>query len=315
MTKRSAVALCALLALPSYAQVPQAVALLNQGRYEEAKKLVAPLGNDPEALDTLARIAMSQGDSKTASDLLEKAIRLKPNVALYHYHRAEALGDQAMKASIFAQASLAGQVHDEFEKAAQLDPNLTNARFGLIDFYTMAPGFMGGSEEKALAQAAEIKKHDAYQGHRAYSRVYQRMKKLDLARKEYEDFVREQPQSAPAHNIYGAFLAGVDKNYKAAFEQIDTAIKLDPAYMPAYFRLGAVAGTSGAQLARGEEALRKYLGYQPKENEPSLGDAHYWLGMVLEKEGKKAEAKQSYLNALRFAPASKQVSEALKRVS
>jgi Tfp pilus assembly protein PilF len=314
MIRRLAVALCALLALSSYAQVQQGVALMQQARYEDAKKILAPMANDPDALDTLARIAMAQGDSERAADLLTKAIKLR-SAATYHYHLGQALGDQAMKASMFGKASLAGKVRDEFEKASQLDPNLMEARFGLIDFYMIAPAMMGGSEEKALAQAAEIKKRDAYQGHRAYARIYQRQKKNDLARREYQDLVREQPHSAAAHNVYGAFLAGIDKNYKSGFEEIDTAIKLDPSYMPAYFRLGAVAAASGAQLARGEEALRKYLTHQPKENEPSLADAHYWLGMVYEKEGKKGEAKQSYLNAQRFSPASKTVAEAVKRVS
>jgi Tfp pilus assembly protein PilF len=314
MIKRFTIAVCALLALPLFAQVPQAVALMQQARYDEAKKLLAPMANDPDALDTLARIAMAQGDSERAEELLTKAIKLK-NAAAYHYHLGQALGDQAMKASMFGKAALAGKVRDEFEKASQLDPNLIEARFGLIDFYMLAPAMLGGSDEKALAQAAEIKKRDAYQGHRAYSRIYQRQKKNDLARREYQDLLREQPQSAAAHNVYGAFLANVDKNYKSAFEEIDTAVRLDPAYMPAYFRLGAVAAASGAQLARGEEALRKYLTHQPKESEPSLADAHYWLGMVYEKQGKKTEAKQSYLTAQRFSPASKTVAEALKRVS
>jgi hypothetical protein len=72
-------------------------------------------------------------------------------------------------------------VREEFETAIKLDPSLTDARFGLIDFYVMAPGFMGGSEGRAMAQAAEIKKRDALQGHRAYARVYSRTKRLDLA--------------------------------------------------------------------------------------------------------------------------------------
>lgn len=315
MHKRFAVAVMALFALPLYAQVPQAVALMGQGRYEEAKKLLTPLANDPEALDTLARIAMAQDNADEAEKLLEKAIRLRPNSAMYHFHLGEAYGNEALKASLFGKATLAGKVHDEFEKAVQLDPNMIEPRFGLIDFYTMAPSFMGGDKDKAAVQAAEIKKRDLYQGHRAYARIYQREKKTDLARKEYQDLVREQPQSARAHNALASFYAGVDKNFKAAFDELDTALKVEPSYMPTWYRLGAIAGTSGAQLQRGEEALRKYLTYQPKENEPGLGDAHYFLGVVLEKLGRKPEAKQAFLTALRFNPASKQIAEALKRVS
>lgn len=315
MQKRFVFAISALLALPLGAQVPQAVALMNQARYDEAKKLLAPMTTDAAALDALGRIAMAQDDADRAAELLQKAVALRPNVALYHYHLGEAYGNQALKAGLFGKASLAGKVRDEFAKAAELDPNFIDARLGLIDFYTMAPSMMGGSETKALAEAAEIKKRDAFQGHRAYARVYVREKKPDLARKEYQDFVREQPQSARAHYLFGAFVTANDKNYKLGFEELETAIRLDPAFMLSWFRLGTTAALSGAQLPRGEEALRKYLAYQPKENEPSLGDANYYLGLIYEKQGKKAEAKQAFAAALRYAPASKTISEALKRVS
>ena len=59
----------------------------------------------------------------------------------------------------------------------------------------------------------------------------------------------------------------------------------------------------------------KYLAYTPKENEPALANAHYVLGAIYEKEGKKAEAKQAYQAALKLNPTLKQASEALKRLS
>jgi TolA-binding protein len=68
-------------------------------------------------------------------------------------------------------------------------------------------------------------------------------------------------------------------------------------------------------FAHGEELLRKYLAYTPKENEPSLARAHYWLGQIFEKQGRKAEAKASFTTSLKLNPAQKDVAEALKRVS
>ena len=277
--------------------------------------LLGQPASDPDALDALGQKALAANDAEKAAEYFEKAVQLRPNSAVYHLHLGQAYGDQAQKASIFGQASLAGKTKDEFLKAVELDPNLLEARSGLIDYYTIAPALMGGSQEKALQQAAEIKKRDALLGHRAYVRIYNRQKKPDLARKEWLDFVREQPQSAAAHSLLGSFLGVTDKKPKEGFEEIDIALKLDPNYMPAYYRLGAVAATSGAQLPRGEEALRKYLTYKPTENEPNLASAHYMLGMIYEKQGKKADAKASYANALKLAPQSKEISEALKRVS
>lgn len=306
---------CAIVALPAYAQLQQGVALYEQKRYEEAKKVLAPLSGDPEAVKTLGLIALRQNDAERASDLFEKAAELRPSSAEIHFHLGEAYGALAMRASIFKQASLATKVRNEFERAVELDPNLLDARFGLIDFYTMAPGIMGGSAEKAAQQATEIRKRDAYLGHRAFARVYSRQKKVDLARKEWLDFVKEQPQSARAHAALGSFLGMTDKKIREGFEEIDTALHLDPGFMPAWFRLGQLAGESGAQLPRGEEALRKYLAYQPKDNEPDLASAHYYLGMVYEKQGKKAAAKEAYAAAVRLNPSVPPFQEALKRVS
>jgi TolA-binding protein len=85
--------------------------------------------------------------------------------------------------------------------------------------------------------------------------------------------------------------------------------------MPAYFRIGQNAAQSESNYVRGEESARKYLGYKPADNEPSIAAAWFWLGMIQEKQGKKAEARQSYTNAQKLAPESKEYSEALKRVS
>jgi len=95
----------------------------------------------------------------------------------------------------------------------QLDPNLIPARFA------------------SLEQATEIRKRDAIDGHRAFARVYTGTKKLDLARKEYADMVREQPASARAHYWLGVFLMLTEKNYKQASDELKSAVKLDPSSM------------------------------------------------------------------------------------
>jgi tetratricopeptide (TPR) repeat protein len=261
------------------------------------------------------RAALIGGDIDTAVDVFEKAVAQSPNSAEAHYWLGSAYGTKAQRSGMFAAAMMAGKVKDQFEKAVVLDPKYIEARFGLMEFYAIAPGFMGGDVDKALAQAAEIKKLDALQGHRAYGIVYGAQKKPELAKKEYLDAVREQPSSAKAHTYLGQYLANADKNYKAAFDEFEAAIKLDAAYMSPWYWIGRTAGSSGANLPRGEEALKKYLAYTPKENEPPLANTHYWLGMIYEKQGRTGEAKQHYEAALKLNPALKQASEALKRVS
>jgi len=281
-------ALIALALLPALAQAP----LLDQGRS-----------------------ALRRGDAETAIALLEKAVTQAPRSAEAHYLLASAYGAKVMSSGMLAAARYGPKMKEAYENAVALDPRHVDARFGLVQFYAMAPGMMGGSTEKALDQARQIKAVDPILGHRAYSFVYSQQKKPELARKEYLDAVREAPTSPKAHSLFGQYLGNVEKDFKAAFEQFETALKLDPAYMPALYHLGRTAGQSGTNLPRGEEALKRYLAYTPEDGEPSLAAAHYHLGVVYEKAGKRAEARQSYGAALELNPSLKEAAAGLKRLS
>jgi Tfp pilus assembly protein PilF len=261
------------------------------------------------------RAALMRNDAETAANLLEKAVAQTPNSAEAHYLLGSAYGTQAEKASIFRAPGLAKKTKAEFERAVQLDPNHYEARMGLIQYYIVAPGFMGGDEKKAFEEANEIKRRDALMGHRAFAFIYGHQKKPELARKEFLDAIKEQPNSPKAHYYLGISLLQADKNYMGAAEEFEMAVKIDPSFMPAWFQIGHMAALSGASLQRGEEALQKYLAYTPKQEEPPLYRAHYWLGSVYEKQGKKAEARQSYSTSLRINPRQADVAEALKKIS
>lgn len=268
----------------------------------------------PEALYQAGKQALSRGEHAKAVELLEKAVAQRPNISAWHYQLGGAYGQLAQRANIFKQASLAKKAQNSLERAVELDGNNLDARFGLIDFYMIAPGIMGGSESKALAQAAEIRKRDSLGGHRAFSRIYQIQKKPDLARNEMIAAVREQPASAKAHYFYGLTLV-VEKSYKGAAEEFEKVLVLDPSYMAGWFRVGQVSVFSQSNYARGEEALRKYLTHTPGDEEPPLARAWFWLGMIYELQGKKVEARENYARSLKLTPGAKDVSEGMKRVT
>jgi tetratricopeptide (TPR) repeat protein len=271
--------------------------------------------NDPQALYKLGRDAMTRGEAEKAVEYLEKSAALKPNNADYHYQLAVAYSQAGMRAGMLGGMSMVKSMKVELEKAIQLDPNLIPARFALIEFHLNAPGIVGGSQASALEQAEAIRKRDAIDGHRAFARIRTAESKPDLVRKEYVDMVKEQPASARAHYYYALYFMLTEKNYKAASDELDSALKLDPAYMPAYFQIGHVAALSANSLPRGEESLKKYLAYHPKDDEPSAARAYYWLGGIYEKQGKKAEAKATYAASLKINPSQKDVEAAMKRVS
>jgi tetratricopeptide (TPR) repeat protein len=261
------------------------------------------------------RAAIGRGDSDAAIEILEKAVAQSPKSAEGHYYLGSAYGAKVQGSGMLAAAKYASRITEEFEKAVALDPRYVEPRFSLVLVYTNAPGVMGGSYDKAFEQAKAIKAIDPVVGHRAYASIYAQQKKLDLAEKEYLDAIREQPASPKAHAYFGQYHANVEKDYTAAFAELEAALKLDAGYMPAWYHLGRTASLANANLARGEEALKKYVAYSPKENEPTLANAHYLLGDIYEKQGRKAEAKQAYEAALKLNPTLAKASDGLKRVS
>ena len=261
------------------------------------------------------RAANSRGDTAAAVGILEKAAAQSPNSPEAHFYLANAYLGEGEKAGMLGAPRYASKAKDELEKAVALNPKYLEARFALVQLYAAAPGILGGSSDKAFEQAKEIKAIDPVAGHRAFAIVYTQQKKPGQAKQEYVDAIREQPKSAKAHNFFGQYLGYTEKNYAGAFAEFETALKVDASYMPAFYHLGRTAAQSNTNLARGEEALRKYVAYTPKENEPTLARAHYFLGAIYENEGKKAEARQSYEAALKLNPSLKEASEGLKRVS
>lgn len=267
---------------------------------------------DVESVAT-GRAALDRGDLDAAIAQLEKAVAGAPSNAEAHYLLGVSYARKGEKEGLFGGMSLFKRAKAEWLRAVELNPDGIDARFSLIDFYMNAPGIAGGSEAKALEHAAEIRKRDALEGHRAYARVFTFQKKHDAAAKEMAEAVREQPGSAKAHYFLGNALLN-QADWKGSLREYETAVSLDAAYMPPYLRIGQHAARSESNYPRGEEALRKYLAYKPAFDEPGLGNAWYWLGVIQEKKGQKAEARESYLNAQKLAPNLKELAEALKRV-
>ncbi len=122
----------------------------------------------------IASPLVAQSDPQAALELAQKGVAENPRSARAHYQLGVAYGKLAQKASMFRQPSLARHTRGEFERAVQLDPNDLEARFALVQYYTIAPAFLGGSRQKALQQAEAIRERDAHAGHQALEFVTSR---------------------------------------------------------------------------------------------------------------------------------------------
>ena len=155
-----------------------------------------------------------------------------------------------------------------------------------------------------------------------------------------------EPQNALYHNAVGAVLLNVGR-FPDAQAEFQKAVELDPTYADAYHNLGSTYAEQG----KWEDAITAYkkalaqtiytspentynnLGYaywaldRRKEAEdafraalqlePKLVPSHFWLGVLLQKEGRKDEAKLHFQAARDLEPASllgKRAAEVLKAI-
>lgn len=288
------------------AQTPED--LFKAGKLEDAKKVfaerVAKNPNDAQALYYMGRIAERTDRLNEAVAWYEKALKLNDTSATYHFWLGSATGGLAQRASKIKQPFLARKVKSQFEKASQLDPMMLDPRLGLVDFYTMAPGFMGGSKEKAHEQIAEIKKLHPYRGQFAEARIANREKDVAAEGRAYEAALSAAKVAAPDSLAPWYQVANYYRRngrYDEAFAHYDSIMKRHPDEIPVHASYGVVASLSGKNLERGERELKWYLEHPPKEvNDVTISFVRYHLGQIYEKTARRDAAKTEYSEAVRL---------------
>jgi tetratricopeptide (TPR) repeat protein len=303
----TAIAVLASVALRAGAQcAPAITTLLNDGKMDEARAEVDALlkknASDDAALHCMGRVYEAMNKSGEAADWFEKAIKVNDKVALHHLWLGNALGDQAQHANKLKQPFLAKRVKSEFERTVALDPTSIDGRHGLIQFYSQAPGIMGGSMDKAREQAREIQKLNAMRGHVELATLLEKDKDLAGAEREFEASVAAAPDSGYGYSSLAAFYRR-QKRYDEAATTWDRLLKARPDLVNAHLNLAFNLALSGQGLDRGDQAVKGWLAAPPKDATPvTSGFAHYVLGMIYERQGKKDVARAEYQTALTLNP-------------
>ncbi len=136
--------------------------LFENGNYSSAKSILSAITKSSSAFGEaqyyLGRIATIEKQYPQAVDYFEKAVMTDSSIAEYHNWLGVLYGVVAMDANPIKQAWLAPKIKNEFEKAAALDPANIQTQWGLVHYYTKAPGFLGGSWKKALDCVKTIEK-------------------------------------------------------------------------------------------------------------------------------------------------------------
>lgn len=204
-----------------------------------------------------------------------------------------AYGRQALEASLFTQAKWAGRTRDAWERAIELDPELLDARFDLIQYYLQAPGFLGGGRDKAEQQVAAIAQRDAGLGKLAQSLLAA----ADKDRERMESLQREAAALSPAHSRILLALSGTlqrAEKWSDSEALWRERLAADSSDALARYQLARIAAIRGENVEEGLALIDAYIESGVESEEISIMAAHWRRGQLLEKLDRIDEARDAY---------------------
>jgi tetratricopeptide (TPR) repeat protein len=289
----------------------------NAGRYNRAVDAVtSAIAKSPEDAPLhflLGQCYYQLREFTRAITDLERAVQLAPNQSEYHDWLGKSYGRKAEESVFFGAMSWARKTHKEFEIAVQLDPSNFEAQRDLIRFEMNAPGFVGGSDEKAVKHIADLEKIDALQGQLARGEFFATKKRMGEA-----DAVFAKILESNSDRI-GIYFEAADyfrdrMNTDKMGEAIAAAEHIDPSDRRLKFYKGIFLVIDRKDPSEAESLLKSYLDTVPNHSDlPPHAAAREWLGKLYESQGKFSEAADEYRKSLDLDPHNKAVEEALKR--
>jgi tetratricopeptide (TPR) repeat protein len=308
----------AALVLPAVAAAADSPSdLLAAGRVDDAITTLSgklnAVPNDAASHNLLCRAYFAVANWDRAISACERAVSLEPNSSEYHLWLGRTYGEKADASNFLTAAGLAKKVHNEFERAVQLDPNNVAARTDLAEFYLEAPGIVGGGQDKARAQAVAVAKLNPAKAHWIQGRIAEKNKDLSTAEREYRAAIDASHGGANAWLNLALFYRKADR----LDEMQDALKKAAAAPMDQPEVLVDAASTllrANRDLSFATELVRRYLSSTTVEQAPPF-KAHYLLGTILEKQGDKEGAAREYQTALTLAKDFGRAREALNRVN
>lgn len=298
----------------SESELDAGVRLFRAQRYADARVQLttahrANPGNGVAAFH-LGRIALAEENAEEAVKWLERAHATDRRNASYNLWLGHAYGAQALRAGKLKQISLAKKVQRAFEDAVRDDPSNVEARLALTRYYVVAPGFMGGSKDRAQVQAREIAKLNPYQGRIAAAAIAEARKDPATAERELHAALSQYPDSAPAYYVLaGTFQRA--KQWDKSFDLYEALLARRPDETNALYFIGRLGALSGQRLERAEAALRRFVALPPKEGSQSVASAYLRLGTIQAKRGERDAARASFSAGLKVDPKRNDLKEAL----
>lgn len=313
MTSKLIFIFCVTLGITSAQIDSTGIKLIEQKKYSEAQSFfetaIKKNDKDAESYYYLARMLARQNKSDDAQDAIEEAIDLNENVSKYHLMRGNILGQKAMTANIISQGFLAPKIKNAFLRASELDPSNVAARVALYNYYIMAPGIMGGSDEKAFDQANAIVTLNQYRGYLMLANYYIRVKKDSVeAEKQIKKAIAAEPERGDVYNQLGYFYLN-QKRFNEAYTQMKKYTEVEPKNPNSFDSYGDVFKAE----KKYDQAIEKYQ--YALSIDKNFSASIFSIAECYELQGQKQKAKETYQWFLTVEPQGRRAESAQKKIN
>jgi tetratricopeptide (TPR) repeat protein len=321
---------CVRVFAASVAVEPSGEVLMADGHWKQARSIVeAALKTNPRdarLLHLMSRIKWAFGDHKAALDFADRAITTDGNRPAYHAHAAFIYGQMLNDAGGIGKVMILRHFRHEIEETLALDSKNIDALLMRAVFLAAAPRLAGGDIKQAEQIAQTLPGLDPERGNIALGRYAYNVRDWGRSERAYLAALSANPQSyAATYALANLYCCIMDNpRWDAAEQRAKEAIRLNPTRGAAYavlasalaagerwadldaliataeriipedlsarFAAAKTLRVSGKDLPRAERYLRTYMTHDPEGDTPTRAMAHWELGLVLEKQGRRADA-------------------------
>ena len=272
---------------------------LATGRADDAiarlKLSITATPGDAEAHNLLCRVYYQEQRWEDAIHECETAVSLAPTDSGYHLWLGRAYGEKADSIHSIKSYGLAKKVKSEFERAVQLDSSNVDALSDLGDFYSAAPGIVGGGKKKAQDVAQALQQHQPAQAHQLIGHLAEKDKNNSLAEIEFKAAVQASNQSADAWMTLASFYARHrqwDQMLAALHAGIDADTTAARPHGPALVDAAAILSRNNREPQLAIELLKRYLASPNQSADAPAFQVHVQLSRLVEQQGDHAGAQQ-----------------------
>lgn len=293
---------------PVPAEVPksglaQADAALQSGEADRALSLLNAMPGSAEVHNLRCRVYFTLERWDEAASECGQAVRLDGGSEVNHLWLGRALGEKADNASFLSAFSLAKRARAEFEQAVNLDPRDGEALTDLGEFYTAAPGVVGGGVDKAQTLVGPLEKVDPARAHVLLGRIAGAHNDLGTVEHEYKMAIASSEHPAFSWMNLASFYRKHERwdDMEKAVENGYRAVEHDQKAGVALYNGASVLIKANRNLALARKMLEEYLASYPRTEEGPAFEAYTRLAKVNAQLGDTNGAWQARAEALKLA--------------